>query len=173
LKPSKKLTPDVPMVIETKDHVIEAIAWIGRIERDVERIQTEMNTDLSAIRETYETEAASHGDVLKGLRLGVEAWCEANRSELTDDGKTKTVQLASGEISWRTRPARVSLKGVDDLLAEIKRLGLDTLVRVKEEISKEAILANPNAVVGIKGIKIERGEDFVIKPFREHLEGQA
>ena len=34
-------------------------------------------------------------------------WAEANRDHLTRDGKTKTVRLAAGEFSWRTRPPSV------------------------------------------------------------------
>jgi phage host-nuclease inhibitor protein Gam len=43
-------------------------------------------------------------------------------------------------------------------------------VRVKEEINKEAILAEPDLAAKIPGISITQGEDFVIVPFETELE---
>lgn len=71
------------------------------------------------------------------------------------------------EVSWRVRPPKVNLRGVPKLLDMLKGdRKLKKFVRVKEEINKDAILADPKAVQDIKGISISSGvEDFVIKPF--------
>jgi len=43
-------------------------------------------------------------------------------------------------------------------------------IRSKDEINKEAILNEPQAVVGVAGISIKPGvEDFVITPFEQEL----
>lgn len=66
------------------------------------------------------------------------------------------------------RPPKVSLRGVDKVLELLKanKTLSKKFVRVKEEINKDAILADPKAVADIKGISISSGvEDFVIKPF--------
>lgn len=73
-------------------------------------------------------------------------------------------------MSWRTRPPRVSVRGEDVVMEALKRLGLDRFIRRKEEIDKQAVLADPDAVQDIRGLSISQGEDFVIKPFATEIE---
>jgi phage host-nuclease inhibitor protein Gam len=49
-------------------------------------------------------------------------------------------------------------------------LGLSRFIRSKDEINKEAILADPKAVSGIVGITINSGlEDFAVVPFEQEV----
>jgi len=64
------------------------------------------------------------------------------------------------------------LKAVDKVIETLKRLGLGRFVRTKEEVNKEAILANPKAVAGVAGIKVVQGiEDFAVTPFEIEIGG--
>ena len=102
------------------------------------------------------------------LQKGVQGWCEANRDELTNNGKTKTANLVTGEVQWRNRPPSVSIRGADSVLETLLRLGLERFIRRKEEINKEAILNEPAAVAGVAGITVKSGiEDFAIVPFEQ------
>lgn len=157
-------------VPQSKEAAVEAIAAIGRHQRERERIQAAMNDALAEVRQDFETQAAPHAEAIKTLSAGVQTWCEANRATLTQDGKTKTARLASGEIRWRTRPPSVSVRAADTVLEALKRLKLTRFIRVKEEVNKEAILTEPEAVSHIKGISITQKEDFVIVPFETELE---
>ena len=95
-------------------------------------------------------------------------FCEANRAELTNGGKVKTANLVTGDVSWRLRPPSVSIRGADTVIETLKRLALGRFVRAKEEVNKEAILNEPDAVKGVAGISIVTGvEDFVITPFEQ------
>jgi phage host-nuclease inhibitor protein Gam len=100
----------------------------------------------------------------------VHVWAEANRDALTSNGKTKTVKLAAGEISWRMRPPSVAVRGMAAVIEALKKLKLSRFIRTKEELDKEAVLADPDAVNAIKGISITQREDFVIKPDATELE---
>jgi phage host-nuclease inhibitor protein Gam len=73
-------------------------------------------------------------------------------------------------VQWRLRPPKVVVKGLEAVLDKLRRMGLERFIRTKEEINKEAILAEPDAVKRVAGISIEQGEDFVIKPFETQLE---
>lgn len=157
-------------VPQTKDEAIEAIAEIGRRQRERIRIETAMNDDLAKIRQGWEAQAAPHLEKIKQLSGGVQLWCEANRDHLTDGGKVKSARLASGEVKWRLRPPSVAVRPVDVVIGFLKQGGLDRFVRVKEEVNKEAILTEPEAVAHIKGITIIQKEDFVIVPFETELE---
>jgi phage host-nuclease inhibitor protein Gam len=157
-------------VPQHRDEVIEAIAEIGRRQRERIRIETAMNDELARIREGWEKQAAPHLDVIKELSRGVQLWCEVHRDLLTQGGAVKYARLASGEVKWRMTPPKVVIRAVENVLDYLKQAGLDRLIRIKEEPNKEAILAEPEAVAGIKGITITQKEDFVIRPFETELE---
>jgi phage host-nuclease inhibitor protein Gam len=159
---------------QSKDHVIEHIALIGAKQRQRAMIEAVMNDELAAIREKYESEALPLADEITSLSAGVQSWCEAHRDEITQNRKVKTYVFASGEVKWRTRPPSVSLKKIDDVIESLKSLGLDRFIRKKEEVNKEAILAEPDVVKGVRGISIKKDEeDFVIEPFATELEKVA
>lgn len=158
---------------QTRDHVIEQIALIGAHQRERQKIQAAMNDELSAVREKWETKAAPHADEIKRLATGVQGWCEANRVELTQAGKCKTVNFASGTAKWRMRPKSCTVRGAEKVIETLKRLGLDCFVRTKEEVAKDLILAEPESVKGVRGITITQKEDFVIQPFETELEEVA
>ena len=158
------------VVFQTRDEVNAAIAEIGVAQRQRHAILVAMNDELAQVKARYEEQAAAPGAVIKDFGKGVQIWAEANRGELTRDGKTKTVRLAAGEFSWRTRPPSVRITGEGIVIAALKKLGLDRFIRVKEEIDKNAILADPDAVGQVKGIALRQGEDFVIKPFSSEME---
>ncbi len=153
-----------------RDQVVEAIAEIGRRQRERERIQAAMNDRLASIKEKFEEEARPHNEEIQKLSEGVKLWCEGHRDELTQSGRTKTSNLSSGEISWRLRPPKVVTKAMEKVLEALRSLGLERFIRVKEELNKEAILTDPAAVEHVKGISISQGEDFIIKPFETKLE---
>lgn len=173
-KPSK-IKSDAPRfaIPQSREDCTDYIARIGRAQRERERIQAAMNDELSAIRTRYEEQARPHAETIKALSQGVQIWCDANREALTLGNKTKTANLASGEVRWRLRPPKVVIRGLDAVMSALKDMRLERFIRVKEEVNKEAILADPEALKHIKGVSIDQGEDFVIIPFETELEEVA
>ncbi len=173
--PARKIKSAAPRfaIPQSREDCTDYIARIGRAQRERERIQADMNDQLAAIRANYEEQARPHAETIKALSQGVQVWCDANREALTMGNKTKTANLASGEVRWRMRPPRVVIRGMEMAMEALKGLHLDRFIRIKEEISKEAILADPEAVQHVKGISIDQGEDFVIVPFETELEEVA
>lgn len=160
-------------VCTDRDQADAAISEIGRLQRERETIRTAMNAELAATKERHEEQAAPLAQAIKELSHGVQIWAEAHRSELTRDGRIKTSRLGSGEVRWRTRPPSVAIRAVGIVIEALKCRGLGRFIRTKEEIDREAILREPDAVNGIKGITISQGEDFVIIPFATELEEVA
>lgn len=170
-------------VPQSKDEAIEAIAEIGRKQRERARIQAAMNDEMAGVKQRYEDQATPHNEAIHDLTRGVHAWCEANRDSLTQGGKVKHASLASGQIRWRTTPPKVSIRGAEAVLELLRRLGLKRFVRSREEISKEAILAEtkieagkivaPADLAAVPGITVTQSEDFVIVPFETELEEVA
>ena len=148
----------------------EFIAKIGELQRDVSRINDDMNDQLSVIKQSFEEQAQPLNTEIEELFSGVKAWAETNRDNLLK-GKLKTVKVASGEISWRITPPRVSVRGADKVIDALKTLGLDRFLRTKQEVNKDQILAEPDAVVGVvAGIGITQKEEFIVKPFESEIE---
>ena len=99
----------------------------------------------------------------------MQIWFEANRDALTSGGKVKSAALTTGEIGWRMRPPSARITGQDAVLDVLRRLGFGRFIRQKEEVNKEAILNEPEAVAHVPGIAISQGEDFFITPFEAEL----
>ncbi len=165
-----KLKVRAPIIPASRDEVASAIYEIGLRQRERQHIEATMNDELAAIRAKHEAKAQVHAEEIKRLATGVQIYCETHREELLGVERTKTVKLATGEIRWRMRPPSVSIKGVDTVIEALERLGLARFVRVKKEVNKDAILAEVEAVQGIKGITVKQGEDFIIRPHETELE---
>lgn len=157
-------------VPQSREDVINDIRKIGDITRVILRRETELNDQIAMLTNDVAPGIETLKNELERLQSGVQTWCEANRAELTRDGKTKTANLTTGEVRWRTRPPSVSIRKVEDVIAMLKKLSLGKFLRNKVEINKEAILADPNKVKGIAGITVKTGvEDFEIIPFEQSV----
>lgn len=166
-----RLKTEAAAVTFTNEHEVDAaIAKIGEAQRERQKLETAMNAELATVKERFEAAAAPYAAVIKALGEPVRIWCEANRVKLTKEGRTKTAKFGAGEVSWRVRPPRVTVRGEGIVIEALKRLGLERFIRRKEELDKNAILAEPSAVQDIKGLSISQGEDFVIKPFASEIE---
>ncbi|MFN3987617.1 MAG: host-nuclease inhibitor Gam family protein [Rhodocyclaceae bacterium] len=154
---------------QSRDQVAAHIREIGELQRQLSRIQADMNDQLATIKEAWENRAAPLARRADALTQGVQIWSDANRDALTQHGKTKTAAFPTGEVAWRTRPPSARITGAEAVIDALLRAGLDRFVRTKNEVNKEAILNEPDAVRDIAGITISQGEDFVITPFEAEL----
>ena len=95
----------------------------------------------------------------------MQTWCEAHRAELTASGG-KTVNLITGEVSWRQRPPSIAVRGAEAVLESLRTLGLHRFIRTKDEVNKEAMLNEPELAATVAGVSVIKGkEDFAITPF--------
>lgn len=149
----------------------EAIREIGDLNRDVMRLEAEMNDQIAALQQEYGNRVAPLTGRVVALTGGLQMFCDVNRDRLTGGGKIKSHQYATGKVSWRLKPARVSLKKIEDVIERIKSAGLsERFLRVKEEVNKEAMLEDRATATAIKGVTIgSDGEDFIVEPFETEL----
>ncbi|EBH2658015.1 host-nuclease inhibitor protein Gam [Salmonella enterica] len=155
---------------QSKEQVSIDIKKIGDIQRELTRIEADANDQIAVIMNQNTPKIEALRAELDVLQKGVQTWCEANRSSITK-GSSKTANLITGEVAWRTKPDSVSIKGAELVLEALKKLKLDRFIRRKEEINKDAILADKKAVENIKGISIVSGKEvFSITPFEQEIE---
>lgn len=159
---------------KTRQELVDQIAELGSQERRRSKIENEMNEAITKLKKRYEEEAEPCNHKIKGIISGIEAYCEVFRDELTDGGKSKTVNLPSGTLAWRKCPPSCKITKPEDVIALLKKKGLSRFIRIKEEISKDLILTEQAAVIGIKGIVIvSEKEELSIEPYEVKLEAVA
>ncbi len=151
----------------------EAIREIGDLGREALRLKAEMNDKIAELQQEYGEKVAPINDQMLAKQEGLKIFAEANRARLTNNGKVKFHRFATGEISWRLRPAKVSIRGKDAVIDAIKAAKLGKkFLRIKEEINKDAMLEKSNRplAAAIKGVTIgSDGEDFIVEPFETEL----
>jgi phage host-nuclease inhibitor protein Gam len=175
-KNSRTKTPARPITVpQSREEADLFIRQVGELQRQRTKLEADMNESLANTKELYEVRNKDLKEEIEARAKGLEIWAAANRMELTRDGRQKTARFAAGEISWRNRPASVTLRNIKELIPRIKKRGLGKLfIRTKEEINKEAMLANPEKASALEGVSIgSGGEDFVVKPFETELEQVA
>jgi phage host-nuclease inhibitor protein Gam len=159
-----------PIVPATREQAEEALLNIGALQREITKIEAQMNDELAAVKAEYEKHAQTLNADIETYFQGLHIWAEANRHLLLK-GKSKTAKLATGELLWRTTPPSVSLpKNQEPVVQALLRADLGRLVRTRQEVDKQAVLDDPKAVKGISGIKIKQREEFVAKPFESQIE---
>lgn len=155
-------------VPQSRDDAAADIRKIGDMEREKLRTVAEMNDAIASITQNYQPRLDALNEQLKTLQDGVQGYCEAHRDELTNGGRVKTANLITGDVQWRQRPPRVSVRDKDSVIEMLKRLGLTTFIRDNPEVNKDAVLNNPDAVRGVAGLTVITGvEDFIITPFEQ------
>ncbi|EBP4179775.1 host-nuclease inhibitor protein Gam [Salmonella enterica subsp. diarizonae] len=154
---------------QTRDEVSRDIRKLGDEQREAIRLEAAMNDEIAEITERYTPQIEAHKKCIKALFKGISDWCKTNRDELTNGGKTKTANLTTGNVSWRLGTPSCSVsRDVEGVIEMLRRMQLDRFIRVKEEVNKEAVLAEPDAVKGIAGIKVNKGsESFYVEPFEQ------
>lgn len=155
----------------------EATAWVARIgelQRQQKVIQAALDETIAKATAAADAETMPLTAEAERLHRGVQLWAEANRASLTDEGKRKTVQLASGVVCWRLPPPKVTLSNADAVMQELRDRHLQKFIRTKAEVNKEAMLAEPGLAALIPGVRIGAGsEQFVIEPAEAPAVGGA
>lgn len=152
-------------VPQSRDEVVETIRKLGERMRQVQAINAEKDNKAAQIAHEADAKTAPIIEEIEALKAGVQVYCEANRRELTENGKVKNYNFGTGKVWWRTTPPRCTITRAAIVLEELKRNGLFGFIRTKEDINKDAILAAPEKIAGIAGIKIVSNEEvFGIEP---------
>lgn len=161
---------NVVVVPKNQNEANKLVTSIGVNQRKIEVINQRVNQRIEKIKAEAAEKAGLISDEINEDVEGLFAYAEAHRDDLTNSGKTKTVKLPNGELSWRTTPPSVSVRGIQATIEIFEKLGLSQFIRIKKEVDKEAILRERVLVKGIKGIAISQKEEFVVKPSEVDVE---
>lgn len=135
-------------VSQSRDDAARDIRVIGDLQRDMVRETATMNDAIAVITAKHQPEIDSLKGRIDVLQKGVHGWCEANRADLTDGGKSKTVNFITGSVNWRNDPPSVAVRNAESVIEMLTALGIGAYIRTKKEVNKEAILADRAAAAG-------------------------
>lgn len=160
-------------VPQSRDEAASFIHEIGVRQREIARIEADMNDRIAQAKKDAEATANPLSEQVDRLTEGLRIWADANRQTLTG-GKRKFADLGTGKIEWRLTPAKVTIRNVEDVIARIKTLSVIAFLRTKDEIDKEAMLRDPAKARLIAGVSIgAEGERFYVEPFEAEIKGAA
>lgn len=163
----RKLKKAAATVVAPRDRqeAEQFLARIGAAQRSLAVIQAAFDETVAAAKAKAEEEAALHAAQVEALTGGLHLWAEANRAAITQDGRTKTVHLATGIVGWRLRPPKVTVKDEPAVIETLEALGLEQFLRRKITLNREALKDDPAAVAQVPGLVIgSAGEEFYLEP---------
>jgi len=151
---------------ESIEQTSEFIGKIGKHQRELTQIETDLNDRIEKIKARAEEDISSHRKAIEELFAGIFIFAERHRDKLTEEGKKKTVHFSTGDILWRRMPLAVSIasRNVKKAIKFCKSSGLKRFIRIKEELDKEAMLREREVAKKIWGVNIGQKEQFVVKP---------
>lgn len=161
-------------VPQSDDEARAMIRELGEIERQITRLNTQLDDRIGKLSEDFGNRAGPLKERSKALHTGLQTYCAAHRARLTNGHKVKRHDFITGEVQWRKNPPKVSLRNVGAVLERLQAAGLTRFLRVKTEVNKEAMLADPDTAAQIEGVRIiDDAEDFIVLPAETDLKETA
>ena len=162
----------------TREQVAELVGQYAAIAIERQAKATQMDRELQAVRDRYEPEIERANNFLMGLHGQIQSWAEAHRDEF---GRRKSMEFLNGACGWRTGTHKLKTLAKwtwDRVLEKIKTLpAMKDYVRVKEEVNREAIIADRDHVgaemLAAIGVKVVQDETFFVEPKLTEIETET
>jgi phage host-nuclease inhibitor protein Gam len=150
----------------TDTEVNESIDQIGEAQRKLARINADVDAEIARLRANVAASVQELNGTISAETDRLLKWAVANEERWEEGSK---LQFAAGVLSLKRNPPSVTIKNEASALLDLLEIGGDQFVRTKQEIDRAAILKNPEAVAGVKGITVTQGETFSIKPASSNI----
>lgn len=167
-KPGVRRIRDKFPVPQTLEQASLLIALIGEKRRKALAICEEADAKIAKIQKAAEKRLGPLTGDLDKIFPALKAYADAHRSELTANGKTKTVPTATGKMFWKDNPPRVEI--AEDKIEEVilyleshSELG-QFLRQPPKEIDKVALKDDLETAKTIPNVEVVQGESFRVKP---------
>jgi phage host-nuclease inhibitor protein Gam len=156
----KKSQTSVPASLAEADTLIEQIS---QTQGAINQIQADLKREIADLR-------AKAAKLLRPLKIerdsqinALFAFADPRKEELTE--QARSIELASGVFGWRWTPPRVATVKTDkETIAQLKKTGNGTFVRVAEQVNRQAILAERPEIDGIDCVQ---SDEFFVVPNRK------
>lgn len=133
----------------------------GEIQREIQKIDVDAQKKIKRIRNELKKKTKRMQRMIRGrmLKLFVIFIVRPDKTK-------KTLKFVNGQIGSFLTPPAVKISSIKNALKILKLKKFNRFIRevVTEEIDKEAILMDPEAVKDVKGISITQKERFEVVP---------
>jgi phage host-nuclease inhibitor protein Gam len=160
--------------LKSRDQVETVLREIAQVTLKRNQAQLKMDELITNIRTRYEELIGDCTTHLESQTELIRAWAEANPSEF----KGKSADFVHAQIGWRTgQPTLKTLAGWtwDRVLEKLKGF-LPQYIRVKEEVNRQAIIADREGLTAehLKsiGVRVVQEESFFIDPKLTEIENK-
>ena len=86
---SKKIKTQAIMSAQSRAEVVDNIAQMGALQREILRLNAELNDQITPLKQACDEKVAKLQAQINVLSESCHIWCEANRAELTDNHRVK------------------------------------------------------------------------------------
>lgn len=173
---TKRINKTLTDAILSRPEAEDVMHQICRLTIEGDTLDAKMDAELAAVRERYQGRRELVTVALKPLLERMEQWATNNPGEL---GTKKSLALTHGTIGFRTgQPQLKTLRGCTwATVLEKLRSGRAQYIRTKEEVNKEALLADREQIgtdaLRALGIQVAQEERFFVEPNRTPAEEVA
>ncbi len=155
-------------VLRTREAMESLIGEIAALKNQQRLLTAAMDEQIQAVRGQYEAQLAAQNEALDQKMALARGWSEANPHEF---GASRSIETVHGVVGWRTgQPALKTLPGwtFDRVLQTLKSMGALGYIRVKEEVHKQNLLSDRDALGAEKlreiGLRVVQEETFFVEP---------
>lgn len=135
----------------------KALRDIRECRHTLAELAVERDRKIDAAKDTYTTTALPVQNRVKELEGQVKAFVDGHRAELV--GKSRALNF--GVVGYRLSSKLVLPKGrVEDVIAQLKALGRDNLIKRTETLDREALRKEPAELLCKLGAYINQTDEF-------------
>ena len=146
--------------IDSLDDADRALQRIGELRREIAAAERIANAKIDALRAKLVDDTEIFRETLAQNETALEAWGEANKNLFVEP---RSMELNWGRVGFRLSGWKIVVLGklkLDTIVEKIRAAKLPQLIRVKEEIEKEAALNYDNEDLARCGLKKKQTDDF-------------
>lgn len=158
----------------TREEAETAFASFAEADAKQQIISATMDRAITKIRDKHADELSTLTERKQEAFEVLQVWAENNRD---DFGKKKSIDLTHGVVGFRTgTPKLKTRKGFTwESCLQLVKTFMPTYIRTKEEIAKDALLADRNtpeiaAQFNQIGVMVDQDETFFVEPKKEILQ---
>jgi phage host-nuclease inhibitor protein Gam len=174
-------------LIKTRAELDEEIGEIRAVTLDRNQLIADRDHEKKAIDDRYGPDITRLNELLQQLTERVKVWADGNPEEF---GGKRSIDTTHGTLGWRMGQwqcaalagwiwarTKKTKKGAKVILDKIKELtAMKDYIRVKEEVDKDAIIADRGVLtaeaLSTIGVRVFQEESFYVEPKVEEPENR-
>lgn len=154
------------LVFRNWDEINQALKELGDIDRDVTRIEADMNRKINDIKADAERDAAALLERRKRLETNVQEYTESYSDEFK---VSKSKKFMYGSVGFR-KATSITTRNIKAIIEALKQNKMLDCITVSEKINKEELEKYDDVSLGKIGAKRKVEDKFFYELSEERIE---